>query len=94
MKVHLALFNDFETDAGKKVTALLNRDLPVLVYNGDKDFICNWEGGQLWTTNIDWKHGDDFRKQEMKKVGYGEKKTFKNFTFLRVYDAGHMVPMD
>ena len=62
MKVHLALFGDFETDAGKKVTQLLNRDLPVLIYNGDKDFICNWEGSQIWTTNINWKHSDDFKK--------------------------------
>ena len=24
----------------------------------------------------------------------GELKSYKNFKFLRVYDAGHMVPMD
>jgi len=27
-------------------------------------------------------------------VGAGQLKQFKNFKFLRVYDAGHMVPMD
>ena len=30
----------------------------------------------------------------MKKIKSGEYKVFNNFSFYRVYDAGHMVPMD
>jgi len=44
--------------------------------------------------NLDWKNAEDFRKAEMKKGTHGEYKIFKNFSFYRVYDAGHMVPMD
>lgn len=48
MKVHLALFADFEVNAAPMVTNILDRGFDVLVYSGDKDFICNWEGGFNW----------------------------------------------
>lgn len=72
MIVHFALFFDFEVDASKMVQNVLNKDLNVLIYNGDKDYICNWEGGKIWTNALQWKSGDDFRKTEVKKVKYGE----------------------
>lgn len=48
MKVHLALFADFEVNAAPLVTNMLNKGINVLVYNGDKDYICNWEGSYNW----------------------------------------------
>lgn len=66
----------------------------MLVYNGDKDYICNWEGGKLWTNKLNWKLAEEFRNTEVKKVKYGEHQTYHNFSFYRLYDAGHMVPMD
>lgn len=71
----------------------------LLIYSGDKDFICNWRGGEKWSNNVDWAHKDEFAKKEMtewKDGGktYGTYKTIENFTFLRVFEAGHMVPMD
>ena len=62
MAVHFALFFDFEVDAGPMVTSLLNKDLPVLVYNGDKDYICNWVGGHIWANGLDWKDAAGFQK--------------------------------
>lgn len=85
----------------KHVTELLQQGLPVLIYAGDKDFICNWLGNQAWTDNLPWDYSEDFSKQPIrtwvsqttgKKAG--EVKNYKNFTFLRVYDGGHMLPFD
>ncbi|KAG2731757.1 hypothetical protein G9P44_005344 [Scheffersomyces stipitis] len=64
------------------VAELLEKDIPVLLYAGDKDYICNWLAAPFkpWYTF------------EGKLAG--EVKNYKKFTFLRVYDAGHMVPYD
>ena len=94
MKVNLALFGDFLVDAAPKVTSLLETGLPVTIYNGDKDYICNWEGSDFWTSNLNWSGSEGFKKSKWEKLGYGESREFKNFKFVRVYNSGHMVPMD
>jgi len=71
----------------------------VLVYSGDKDFVCNWRGGEAWTAATKWSGKSDFNNQTYESwtingVPAGEMKQFGNLHFLRVYDAGHMVPMD
>ncbi len=94
MKVHLALFFDFEVNAAPLVTNILSKNIPVLIYNGDKDYICNWEGGREWVDNLQWEHSKEFKNAKYRKYKGGELKSYKNFTFMRIYDAGHMVPMD
>ena len=49
MAVHTALLGDWVTDLAPKVAYLLENAVRVLVYSGDKDFICNWRGGESWT---------------------------------------------
>lgn len=71
----------------------------ILVYSGDKDFICNWRGGEAWTNAVNWSGKSDFNNAAYKEwivngASAGQLKEFENFKFLRVYDAGHMVPMD
>lgn len=83
----------------KNVVDILESEIPVLVYAGDKDFICNWLGNQGWTDRLPWSGHDEFEAQKIKtwKVdgkAAGEVKNYKHFTFLRVYGAGHMVPHD
>jgi cathepsin A (carboxypeptidase C) len=93
--VHQALTPDWFTDETSNVAYLLSQNLPVLVYSGDLDFICNWLGGQMWTSQTNWTGQDAFNNLQLQNVtGYGESKTYQNFTFYRVFQAGHMVPMD
>jgi len=77
--------------------------IPVLIYAGDADFICNWLGNQGWTNALEWKGQSGFAHADIKglHVGkgskaseYGKVKTSGNFTFMQIYGAGHMVPMD
>ena len=99
MAVHTALLGDWMVDLSPKVTDLLNAGLDTLVYSGDKDFICNWRGGEKWTHEVDWSGRNDFQAADYADWSVGNKaagqlKTYKNLKFLRVFDAGHMVPMN
>jgi len=73
--------------------------LPVLIYAGDADYICNWLGNQAWSNELDWPGREKFAKAEIKdlivdEAKYGKVKTSGNFTFMQIFQAGHMVPFD
>ena len=81
------------------VAQILDQGIPVLIYAGDKDFICNWLGNMYWTDALDWKYQEDFAAVNLQPwyvdgAYAGQKKSYGGLTFLRVYDAGHMVPMN
>ncbi|KAK6460884.1 carboxypeptidase Y precursor [Scheffersomyces coipomensis] len=81
------------------VITLLEADIPVLIYAGDKDFICNWLGNQAWTNELEWSGKEGFAKAPVRTwtlddKPVGEVKNFEHFTFLRVFGGGHMVPYD
>jgi len=82
-----------------KISNILNAGVEVLVYSGEKDFICNWRGGEAWTNAVQWSGQDAFNKVAYKDwvvdgKPAGQLKSVDNFKFLKVYEAGHMVPMD
>lgn len=60
--VHAALLGDWMNDMSSKVTDLVNAGLNTLVYSGDKDFICNWRGGEKWTNELKWDHSAEYAK--------------------------------
>ena len=82
------------------VSELLDKGIPVLVYAGDKDYICNWLGNHAWTNALDYGKHDEFKEEPLRpwytfaKKQAGQVQSYDKFTFLRVYDAGHMVPYD
>ena len=53
--------------AGYKLAQLLDNDIPILIYNGDKDYICNWIGGLKWTNALEWKGKDDYNNARIEK---------------------------
>ena len=53
------------------VADLLNDDIPVLIYAGDVDFICNYLGNRAWTLNLEWSHKDEFNTVEEKDWNNG-----------------------
>ena len=82
-------------------------EFKINIYSGDKDYICNWRGGEAWVHKAldDWYGHHYFNQEEYspfevpETCGFesnkaGETKAFNNLKFTRVYDAGHMVPTD
>jgi cathepsin A (carboxypeptidase C) len=83
------------------VMPLLEDGVKVLVYAGDADYICNWIGNKAWTLELEWSGKNGFNAAEdlpwvSKVTGKqaGEFRTHKGLTFLKVNEAGHMVPYD
>eukprot|EP00405_Crypthecodinium_cohnii_P016139 CAMPEP_0206448680 /NCGR_PEP_ID=MMETSP0324_2-20121206/17620_1 /ASSEMBLY_ACC=CAM_ASM_000836 /TAXON_ID=2866 /ORGANISM="Crypthecodinium cohnii, Strain Seligo" /LENGTH=634 /DNA_ID=CAMNT_0053917877 /DNA_START=96 /DNA_END=2001 /DNA_ORIENTATION=- len=78
---------------------MLADNLKVLIYAGDVDYICNWLGNMKWTQKMEWDHKDDFNNAPNKDYTLDGKtvaklRTSNNFSFMQVFNAGHMVPMD
>ena len=97
---HMMLMLDLDKMYGYKLAPLLDDGVPILIYNGDKDYICNWVGGLTWLEALEWTGRKEFKKDKLKqwvtkngKSG-GQSKGFGSLTFLRVFNARHMVPMD
>lgn len=67
---------------------------------GEYDFICNWLGNFHWTQTLEWSGASAFTSAENTTwvTASGEEAgTFisaDGFTFLKVLNAGHMVPRD
>jgi cathepsin A (carboxypeptidase C) len=71
----------------------------VLIYAGDQDYICNWIGNKAWTVAMEWAYKAEFNAAadapwtvDAKEAG--KLRSSNGFSFLQVYDAGHMVPLD
>ena len=90
------IISKFLDDFSKYVGLLLDAGLPALIYAGDVDFICNYLGNQAWTYNLEWSGTAGFQSAPVHdwNDGKGLARTYGGFTFLQVYDAGHMVPKD
>jgi len=43
---------------------VLESGLKVLVYSGDKDFVCNWRGGEAWTNAVAWSGQSEFNNAQ------------------------------
>ena len=77
--------------------------IPVLIYAGDADFICNWLGNKAWAEALEWPGHKKFAAASMEDLRIdgvksgrkiGEVKSNGNFTFMRLHAGGHMVPLD
>ncbi|KAJ5752381.1 hypothetical protein N7520_009298 [Penicillium odoratum] len=76
---------------------ILTRPVRVALIYGDADYICNWFGGQAISLATKYKHSKEFQAAGyapflVDGVEYGKTREYGNFSFTRVYEAGHEVP--
>ncbi|KAI7864879.1 Alpha/Beta hydrolase protein [Spinellus fusiger] len=85
------------------VAPLLEDNIKILIYAGDADYICNWMGNKAWTIELPWSGQNEFASAKDKEwvseiTGQtaGELRSTQDgrLAFLRVFNAGHMVPYD
>jgi len=81
------------------VSNLLERGVRILNYAGTYDFICNHVGNEMWMERLAWSGKKGFNNESLTewkvdgKVA-GSYKSYNNLSLLKVYYAGHMVPLD
>ncbi|ORZ33249.1 Alpha/Beta hydrolase protein [Catenaria anguillulae PL171] len=81
---------------------IVDAGVKVLVYNGDRDFICNYVGAEnMLDTYLAWgRHHKKIgfgKTQQWKRFGpkgFGKMKRARGLTYVRVFEAGHMVPFN
>lgn len=82
----------------------------ILFYNGMNDLVCNHAGNERFLNALPWsktenyimeaRHAWDSEVDPSTKVNYvpgrpdGYVKQYDNLTFLKILEAGHMLPMD
>jgi len=98
-EVHTLLLGDWIVNLDVHIPNLLNSGIEVLVYSGELDYICNWIGGNNWTSALVWNGQSAFNQQNfanwtLNGQVVGSIKSYQDFTFLKVSNAGHMVPLD
>ncbi len=97
--IRFELSGDYIKNYQQLLPELLGAGVRVLIYAGDQDYICNWLGNQAWTLALPWPGQGAFRAAAVADWPAGAKKAGElrasgPLSFLRVLDAGHMVPMD
>lgn len=98
-KVYNLMSSDVMKNFEARLGALLQDGIKLLIYAGEYDLICNWVGNKRWVENMQWAGRKRFAaaKSVPFKVGgveAGWRRSYGGLTFLKVYNAGHMVPMD
>ncbi|CAN1747554.1 Serine carboxypeptidase-like 49 [Linum perenne] len=88
--VYEAMLMDWMKNLEVGIPALLEDGIQMLIYAGEYDLICNWLG---WSGQKKFVASPEISfKVDGSEAGV--MKTHGPLTFLKVHNAGHMVPMD
>ncbi|KAI0708402.1 alpha/beta-hydrolase [Earliella scabrosa] len=80
-----------------QLAALANERMKILIWAGDADINCNWLGGHASVLAMDWYgnetlHNTPFTNMTINGKAVAAIQNVDNFTFARVFQAGHEVP--
>ncbi|KAI9894729.1 MAG: hypothetical protein M1814_002086 [Vezdaea aestivalis] len=77
---------------------VLDSGIKVALVYGDRDYACNWIGGENVSLQVPYKAASSFRRAGytdlMTNSSYvgGQVRQYGNFSFTRIYQAGHEIP--
>ncbi|ROT36279.1 carboxypeptidase S1 [Sodiomyces alkalinus F11] len=85
-----------------RLASLLDAGIRVAFIYGDRDYVCNWPGGEAVADAVAWNARDAYGPR-FAAAGYaplivndsyigGVVRQFGNLSFSRIYQAGHSVP--
>jgi len=100
MMVHGDLSGDWLRDYSLLLPEMLEDGVRVMIYAGDLDLICNWLGNARWVDGLEWAGAEQWAaapEAEWSAGGGtagGTVRSAAGLSFVKVYQAGHMVPMD
>ena len=82
----------------------LLEQMPVVLFSGDQDLICNHLGTEELIHNMEWNHGKGFelspgtwaprRDWTFEGKPAGKYQEARNLTYILFYNSSHMVPFD
>ncbi|KAG0696239.1 Alpha/Beta hydrolase protein [Suillus ampliporus] len=80
-----------------QLSALANSGMKILIWAGETDIICNWLGVHAAVLAMDWYgnetlHNTPFTNMTIDGTPVAAVQNVDNFSFARVYEAGHTVP--
>jgi carboxypeptidase C (cathepsin A) len=82
----------------ENIALFLENGIKVSLMYGDRDYACNWIGGETLSLSINYNHTTRFHMSGYapllngnSTVG-GQVRQYGNFSFVRVYQAGHSTP--
>ncbi|AOW01259.1 pheromone-processing carboxypeptidase KEX1 [Yarrowia lipolytica] len=87
-------------DAAVYLLPDLLESMEILFFNGDRDLICNHYGNERmieqleWNGKKGWTEGLELDDWVVDGVSKGKKQSDRNLTYVRIYNASHMVPYD
>lgn len=78
----------------------LLKQVPIVLFNGANDIICNTEGVLLYISKLKWNGIKGFENTDAKADWVHDEKNVgyllqeRNLTFINIYNSSHMVPYD
>lgn len=97
-------FTAKHSKSSKTLLPGLLEQIPIVLFSGDQDMICNHLGTENLINNMAWNGGTGMElspgmtapKQDWTFEGEpaGQYQTARNLTYLKFYNASHMVPFD
>ena len=91
-------FNPKVKPAKTLLPGLLEK-MPILLFSGDKDLICNHIGTETLIENLKWNGAIGMEESPARDWTFDDEpaglwQEARNLTYLRFYNSSHMVPFD